>query len=134
MAAVMRRLFATMTFGRMLVERLCALCLLSACQATPPTSDATQPVSAEAQWQRPQALIVAKQPDAPMLDIGVVLFDPGVAPEDDSPEATVRRLEASASPRAQNRAERAINGGLSVGARGLSVDASVTSSCAVGRA
>ena len=95
MAAVMRGLFATMTCGRMLVERLCALCLLSACQATPPTSDATQPVSAEPEWQRPEALLVARQPNTPMLDIGVVLFDPGVEPEDDSAQATVRRLEAS---------------------------------------
>lgn len=95
MAALMRALFATWPSRQELIVRLCALCLLSACQATPPTPDAAQPVSAEAQWQRPEALIVAKQPDAPMLDIGVVLFDPGVAPEDDSPEATVRRLEAS---------------------------------------
>ena len=31
----------------------------------------------------------------PELDIGVVLFDPGVERNDDSPAAVVRRLEAS---------------------------------------
>ena len=91
----MRGLFAILTCERKLVERLCALCLLSACQATSPLSDAAQPVSAEPKWQRPEALAVAKQPGTPMLDIGVVIFDPGVEPEDDSAEATVRRLEAS---------------------------------------
>ena len=46
-------------------------------------------------WQAPEPLEVATAPAAPTLDIGVVLFDPGVDDKDDSPAANVRRLEAS---------------------------------------
>ena len=39
-------------------------------------------------------LVVADRPSAPALDVGVVLFDPGVDAQDDSPTAAVRRLES----------------------------------------
>lgn len=41
-----------------------------------------------------QPLAVAESPRLPVLDIGVLLFDPGVAPDDASPGAAVRRLES----------------------------------------
>ena len=39
-------------------------------------------------------LLVADRPSIPALDVGVVLFNPGVDAEDDSPTAAVRRLES----------------------------------------
>ena len=96
MAAVMLKYLSAVLNWLMIIGRVCALLLLSGCQV--PSFSHTivaQPVSAEPEWQRPEPLVVAAQPSTPMLDIGVVLFDPGVEPEDDSAEATVRRLEAS---------------------------------------
>ena len=41
-----------------------------------------------------EVLLVADRPSIPALDVGVVLFNPGVDAEDDSPTAAVRRLES----------------------------------------
>ena len=84
MAALMRALFAARP-SKQSLSCVCAHCVFYRRVRHSSHSRCGAAVSAEAQWQRPEALIVAKQPDAPMLDIGVVLFDPGVAPEDDSP-------------------------------------------------
>ena len=80
---------------RMARMGICAL-LLTVCRATA----SAQPVEAflsdlPVVWQAPQPLEVATAPSMPELDIGVVLFDPGVERNDDSPAAVVRRLEAS---------------------------------------
>ena len=80
---------------RMARMGICAL-LLTVCRATA----SAQPVEAfpsdlPVVWQAPQPLEVATAPSMPELDIGVVLFDPGVEDNDDSPAAVVRRLEAS---------------------------------------
>ena len=75
---------------------ICAQLLLAACQspAGAQTVVAT-PAEPSFLWQAPQPLIVAVNAGMPMLDIGVVLFDPGVDEDDDSPAAAVRRLETS---------------------------------------
>ena len=80
---------------RMARMGICAL-LLTVCRATA----SAQPVEAfpsdlPVVWQAPQPLEVATAPSMPELDVGVVLFDPGVERNDDSPAAVVRRLEAS---------------------------------------
>lgn len=49
--------------------------------------------SMESPWEG-EVLRVANRPSAPALDVGVVLFDPGVDAKDDSPTAAVRRLES----------------------------------------
>ena len=79
--------------------RLCAvgLALLwgSGCATQPDAdSDTASPQnkqSMERLWEG-ELLRVADRPSAPALDVGVVLFDPGVDAEDDSPTAAVRRL------------------------------------------
>ena len=50
--------------------------------------------SMESPWEG-EVLRVADWPSAPALDVGVVLFDPGVGTSDDSPTAAVRRLEST---------------------------------------
>ena len=70
---------------RMARMGICAL-LLTVCRATA----SAQPVEAfpsdlPVVWQAPQPLEVATAPSMPELDIGVVLFDPGVEDNDDSP-------------------------------------------------
>ena len=49
--------------------------------------------SMESPWAG-EVLLVADRPSPPALDLGVVLFDPGVDAKDDSPTAAVRRLES----------------------------------------
>ena len=49
--------------------------------------------SMESPWEG-EVLLVADRPSAPALDVGVVLFDPGVDAKDVSPTAAVRRLES----------------------------------------
>ena len=53
-----------------------------------------EPTTPEPDWVVIEPLITAAEPTTPFLDIGVVLFDAGVAAADDTPMAAVRRLEA----------------------------------------
>ena len=80
--------------GRMARMGICAL-LLTVCRATASAQPVEFPSDLPVVWQAPQPLEVATAPSMPELDIGVVLFDPGVERNDDSPAAVVRRLEAS---------------------------------------
>ncbi len=81
--------------------RLCAVVLVllwcAGCttQPDPETVIATAQdnQSMETPWEG-QLLVIADSSSSPVLDVGVVLFDPGVDAEDDSPAATVRRLES----------------------------------------
>jgi len=81
--------------------RLCALVLMllwgGGC-AIQPDAEA---IIAKTQHHQPmeipwegESLVIADQPSSPALDVGVVLFDPGVDALDDSPAAAVRRLES----------------------------------------
>ena len=80
---------------RMARMGICAL-LLTVCRATASALPVEAfPSDLPVVWQAPQPLEVATAPSMPELDIGVVLFDPGVERNDDSPAAVVRRLEAS---------------------------------------
>ena len=71
---------------------LSLLCGCSAPSGLP--SESPESRAPEPEWVVLEPLIVATEPTAPFLDIGVVLFDTGVAAADDTPIAAVRRLEA----------------------------------------
>ena len=81
--------------------RLCAVAFAllwgSGCATQPDAESSTaspkNKQSMESPWEG-EVLLVADRPSAPALDVGVVLFDPGVDAEDDSPPAAVRRLES----------------------------------------
>ena len=60
--------------------------------AAPPSERPVDPVT-EPEWHTPESLEWASEPTLPLLDIGVVSFDPGVSDDDVSPLAAVRRLE-----------------------------------------
>jgi len=79
--------------------RLCvllALVLHGCVSERPPSTDSSvaPDSSRELAVLFSQPLAVAESPRLPVLDIGVLLFDPGVAPDDASPGAAVRRLES----------------------------------------
>ena len=75
---------------------LLAVVLHGCVTGSPPSTDS--PVAPDASRELAilisQPLAVAESPRLPELDIGVLLFDPGVAPDDASPAAAVRRLES----------------------------------------
>lgn len=81
-------------FGLVRILVFISVAMQFGCAAAP----AEQPVDpvdsvVQPQWQSPQPLERASEPALPLLDIGVVSFDPGVADDDVSPLAAVRRLE-----------------------------------------
>ena len=71
---------------------LSLLCGCTAPSGLPP--EPPEPTIPEPDWVVIEPLIIAAEPTTPFLDIGVVLFDAGVAAADDTPMAAVRRLEA----------------------------------------
>ena len=71
---------------------LSLLCGCTAPSGLPP--EPPEPTIPEPDWVVIEPLIIAAAPTTPFLDIGVVLFDAGVAAADDTPMAAVRRLEA----------------------------------------
>ena len=71
---------------------LSLLCGCTAPSGLPP--EPAEPTTPEPEWVAIEPLIMAAEPTTPFLDIGVVLFDAGVAAADDTPMAAVRRLEA----------------------------------------
>jgi hypothetical protein len=93
-SAVSREVASTQRFGRFQLARIVAVMAVImqlGCAASPDV----QSVDAvpEPEWHTPESLERASAPALPLLDIGVVLFDPGVSDDDVSPLAAVRRLE-----------------------------------------
>ena len=76
---------------------LIGLAVLAGCAVEPEVRDPIQPAERPlASWEgtRLEQLMVASAPIIPELDVGVVLFNPGVNPEATSAAASVRRLES----------------------------------------
>ena len=74
---------------------LVGFCMLGSC-ASAPSELASSELrdGAIRAWDTVEPLLVAAAPSAPALNIAVELFDPGLATEDRSPLAAVRRLES----------------------------------------
>jgi len=89
-----REVASTESAGRFQLVRILAVVSVAmqfGC-ATPPAERPVDPVT-EPEWHTPESLEWASGPTLPLLDIGVVSFDPGVSDDDVSPLAAVRRLE-----------------------------------------
>lgn len=89
-----REVASTESAGRFQLVRIVAVVSVAmqfGC-ATPPAERPVDPVT-EPEWHTPESLEWASGPTLPLLDIGVVSFDPGVSDDDVSPLAAVRRLE-----------------------------------------
>ena len=81
--------------------RLCAVALALLWGSGCATQQDAESIAARPQNQQSieslmkgEVLLVADRPSEPALDVAVVLFDPDVEAEDDSPTAAVRRLES----------------------------------------
>ena len=89
-----REVASTESAGRFQLVRIVAVVSVAmqfGC-AAPPAEQPVDPVT-EPEWHTPESLEWASGPTLPLLDIGVVSFDPGVPDDDVSPLAAVRRLE-----------------------------------------
>lgn len=89
-----REVASTESAGRFQLVRIVAVVSVAmqfGC-AAPPSERPVDPVT-EPEWHTPESLEWASEPTLPLLDIGVVSFDPGVSDDDVSPLAAVRRLE-----------------------------------------
>ena len=89
-----REVASTESAGRFQLVRIVAVVSVAmqfGC-AAPPSERPVDPVT-EPEWHTPESLEWASEPTLPLLDIGVVSFDPGVADDDVSSLAAVRRLE-----------------------------------------
>lgn len=89
-----REVASTESAGRFQLVRIVAVVAVAmqfGC-AAPPAEQPVDPVT-EPEWHTPESLEWASEPTLPLLDIGVVSFDPGVPDDDVSPLAAVRRLE-----------------------------------------
>ena len=76
---------------------VCVLLWCAGCATQPDAEAVTAQTQVNKAMETPWAgepLVIADQPNSPALDVGVVLFDPGVEAQDDSPSAAVRRLES----------------------------------------